>query len=477
MHDPENNFPPELIDQQVEQPDTRLPRGEARLIHDLQAMYNQEKSAAIERVWARMAHHRDAASQQKESLPLQELRRGPARSSTMTPRDVRPKPQKRFARALSLSAAILICVVLVGSLALVLRLTQHATTGTGSLPVSTITPGTTETSTSQQEGMIIARWSAQLDLTDLRSFSWSSNSQFIAADSQDNLQIRDATTGKNKRTITPGGLFAAWSPNNRYIAIDSRIYDATTGALVRDLIQSTALASPINGSALSATLPSSGGSGVYTIAWSPDSSLLAGAVFGPAYGGNKVVIWNASTGKVVSTFLGQSEDSVGSLAWSPDGKYVASASFDGVIKVWDARTGNVIFHHSDNARVAGLAWSHTGMRLAFFSNDSTIQVWNVATNTKITSYSTTTTTNALPAWSPDDTRIASANNNNVNIWDSTTGTTIYTFTQHKNWVSALAWSPDGKYIVSGSMSSYPGLDNGTPTPVPQPNVDALVWLA
>ncbi|HXR66451.1 MAG TPA: hypothetical protein VN729_11030, partial [Ktedonobacteraceae bacterium] len=134
MQDPENVFPPELLDQQIEQPDARLPRGEARLIHDLQNMYDQEKSNAIERVWARMAQQRNAASQQTEPLALQERRKRPARSFPMQQRGKAPEPQKRFSRTLSLIAAALICAVLVGSIALVLRMAQHPTNGSSTHP-------------------------------------------------------------------------------------------------------------------------------------------------------------------------------------------------------------------------------------------------------------------------------------------------------------------------------------------------------
>jgi hypothetical protein len=127
MYDPDNTFAPELVDQQIEQPDASLPRGSARLVHDLQAMYDREKAAAIDHVWERMAHRSPAAHPRPEPLSRQEWRREPVRSFPMQQIDRTTKPAKRLPRALGLIAAALICAILVGSLALILAAQRNAT--------------------------------------------------------------------------------------------------------------------------------------------------------------------------------------------------------------------------------------------------------------------------------------------------------------------------------------------------------------
>lgn len=122
MHDSENDFEPLLIDQQIEHPAALLPRGEARLVQDLQAMYDQEKSDSIDQVWTRLAQRRTAASWQPRMLPLQEERQRFERNSHMLHIDQSPvtsTQKKSFPRLLGLIAAALVSLVLVGSMALV----------------------------------------------------------------------------------------------------------------------------------------------------------------------------------------------------------------------------------------------------------------------------------------------------------------------------------------------------------------------
>jgi hypothetical protein len=379
MHDSDNSFPPELIDQQIEQPDTTLPIGEARLIHELQAMYDQEKAVSIDRVWTRMVHQGALAPRFSEPLAFQRPESELTRSHPMQNREQTSK-RKPFSRTFNLIAAAVICVVLVGSIALVLRVARPISTITGSqhLPTATPDPGHTPTSTPAsyaQQGKVVSSWTLSVaGPFQFRSFSWSPDSKTVAFDTQAEVQTRDALTGKAKMTITPGGLSAYRSPDGRYIAIDSQIYNARTGKLVRNLFPALALSGVSSGhSALSATLPGSGGTGIFTVAWSPDSTMLAAALFGPPYG-TEVIIWNVNTGARVYTFTGQTSDTIGSLSWSSDGKYLASASFDGVVKVWNARTGKVVFSYSGKDRVEGVAWSHHGLKLAFLNSGSSFEI-------------------------------------------------------------------------------------------------------
>ena len=67
-------------------------------------------------------------------------------------------------------------------------------------------------------------------------------------------------------------------------------------------------------------------------------------------------LWDASTGKLLSTLTGHAGP-VSSVAWSLDGKVLASGSLDKTVKLWDASTGNLLSTLAGHAgSVLSVAW-------------------------------------------------------------------------------------------------------------------------
>jgi WD40 repeat protein len=89
--------------------------------------------------------------------------------------------------------------------------------------------------------------------------------------------------------------------------------------------------------------------------------------------------WNASNGQPIDSITTDA-DSLLSVAWSADGARLASASRDGTILVWNARTDTIIktIHTGDAPGVWSLSWSPNGRELAC-SSRSDIQIWNADT--------------------------------------------------------------------------------------------------
>ena len=77
--------------------------------------------------------------------------------------------------------------------------------------------------------------------------------------------------------------------------------------------------------------------------WSPNGKCIACSVFEEVKGkngttslfGNKIHIWDVTSGQVLFIYEGHS-DTVVAIVWSPDGKYIASSSSSGVIHIWQA---------------------------------------------------------------------------------------------------------------------------------------------
>lgn len=69
-------------------------------------------------------------------------------------------------------------------------------------------------------------------------------------------------------------------------------------------------------------------------AFSPDSHTLM------TIAGKKANLWDTATGKLKQVLQGHEKD-IRSAAFSPDGNTVATGSADGIVKLWDAETGQV----------------------------------------------------------------------------------------------------------------------------------------
>src|SRR5207249_1672380 len=72
------------------------------------------------------------------------------------------------------------------------------------------------------------------------------------------------------------------------------------------------------------------------------------------------------------------------VAYSPTGEYLASASQDGVIKVWDAHTGQPLWtFRASEKMVFSVAFSPDGQRLASAGSDERVKIWDIQARKKL----------------------------------------------------------------------------------------------
>ena len=80
------------------------------------------------------------------------------------------------------------------------------------------------------------------------------------------------------------------------------------------------------------TLPGSG----QALAFAPEGSRLAVASIGEA------AIWDAGSGRKLTTFPTPGSTEMAAIAWSPNGRRVAALADDGVLRVWNAADGSLL---------------------------------------------------------------------------------------------------------------------------------------
>ncbi|MDY6940861.1 MAG: NB-ARC domain-containing protein [Cyanobacteriota bacterium] len=187
-------------------------------------------------------------------------------------------------------------------------------------------------------------------------------------------------------------------------------------------------------------------SSVFTVAFSPDGSLLA---TGEARG--EVRVWEVATGKPLLALPGHT-GWVRSVAFSPDGKILASGSEDRTIRFWDIPSGHCLQVLSGHdARVRAIAFSPDGTLLVSCSKDRTIRLWETQTGTCrhiLTGHAHRVYT---IAFSPDGQTLASGSRDRtIKLWDVTTGRCLTTLTGHREGISSLAFHPKGSVLASGS---------------------------
>jgi len=147
------------------------------------------------------------------------------------------------------------------------------------------------------------------------------------------------------------------------------------------------------------------------------------------------------------------------VIYSPNGSLIATGGADGMVKIWDAMTGQNVQTLQGHAReIFDVAWSPDGERIASADGGGTMLIWNTSTWQIILTI-TDTDERFDPVffdidWKPDGTQIVvSSDLSGVKVFDTTTGAFVKALLGHAREVSAVAWSPEGNYILGGGWDA------------------------
>jgi WD40 repeat protein len=126
---------------------------------------------------------------------------------------------------------------------------------------------------------------------------------------------------------------------------------------------------------------------------------------------------------------------------SPDGSQIASVSSDGVVHLWEAKSGaEIATLHTAEQTGFSVAWHPEGKQLAVGAR--MIELWDVVALTRVLTFTGHSGVVRALDWSPDGERLVSgADDKSVRIWDMTSGTVLRTLTQHREIIRSIAWRP------------------------------------
>jgi len=172
-----------------------------------------------------------------------------------------------------------------------------------------------------------------------------------------------------------------------------------------------------------------------------------------------------------------------SAVFSPDGKYIAASHFDGFVRIWDARVGQLMRSVKAHAMAAyDIAFMPDGNGLMSGHRDGTLRYWDLSSSyTRFRSRSQTTGDlyGHVPAMeeqsqpereflghessvlslaiSPDGRwAVSGSDDKSVRFWD-TTNAAMQCILNHDQAVWAVDVSPFGCYIASGDRSGMVGI--------------------
>jgi len=198
---------------------------------------------------------------------------------------------------------------------------------------------------------------------------------------------------------------------------------------------------------------------VSSVAFDPDGNTLATG----SYDGT-IRLWDAKTRQPLGSPLQGHGDWVKSVAFSPDGGLLASGSADETVMLWDMRTHQRLDPplKGHTGRVQGVAFSPEGKTLASGSDDKTVILWDVETGRCLGRLDHTNPVYSV-AFSPPDGRVLAAASCGEQVEGSCEQGAIFLWdvdsqqfdgsplVGHDDWVISVAFSPDGKTLASGSL--------------------------
>src|SRR5262249_15064542 len=130
---------------------------------------------------------------------------------------------------------------------------------------------------------------------------------------------------------------------------------------------------------------------------------------------------------------------------------VGSGSYDGGIKLWDAKTFKEARSLGPKGGLYMVRFSPDGKILATAGDNKQIYLWEVASGKEIRTFGQHDNLIHSLSFTSDGRFLASSSYDNaIKLWEITTGREVHAVGKHQGWAWSISFAPDNKTLVSGS---------------------------
>lgn len=204
---------------------------------------------------------------------------------------------------------------------------------------------------------------------------------------------------------------------------------------------------------------------VRTLAFAPDGQTLACGGYSGELG-----LWDARTGQRTRELQGAGPRPIFSVAFSPDGSLLASAGpgekgmEDGQIQLWEATTGQASTRlHLERAPFS-LAFAPDGRSLATGDWGGFVGFWDVRTGARIAEVRGHPWWIRALAFSPDGTRLLSAGLEDLVVWDAAQKLPVRAVLDAGVSATHLQFGRDGRTVFLGGWTKRRSAVQALPAP-------------